>query len=278
MRFLIILNLLVFGLSIQNYAQSSLSVYPKRAVFDSSKKKSQVFTLTNTGNAILKYEMSFINFKMNSMGAFEKLEKPVEGLYFASDYLRFYPRSVLLGPKESQVVKVQFRRKSDMKDAEYRSHLYIKSVPLISPNNDSEPNGNSPSSGIAIKLVPAFGYSLPIIIRVGNHPPEAEISDLKYQRKNDSISVVELQLQRKGLMSVYGNFEVNYINNSNKKTLLGKLQGVAVYAPLDKRYCRILLNHKEKNIDLSKGKLVVTFTSKQGKSRDLLLAEKIYTK
>ena len=265
---------MLLGLTNFAFSQSELSVFPKRAIFDNNDKRSQIFTLTNASDKVLKYEMSFINFKMDENGGFKKIDSTEEGLNFASDFLRFYPRNVVLNPKESQVVKVSFRKRSDMKIGEYRSHFYIRSVPL---NNIVSKKIEEKSSGIAINLEPAFGFSLPLIVRVGKLEPLAKIVNINYERKNDSLSEINFQIKRNGLSSVYGNIEVNYINAKKKKILLGKLQGIAVYTPLEKRFCNIILMHDNKEVDLKNGKILITYTSLESKTRDQIISEEFYS-
>lgn len=102
------------------FAQGDLLITPRRVVFEGS-KQSQELTLANTGRDTARYNVSFVQYRMNENGSFEQIEEPDSGQYFADKYLRFFPRSVTLAPGESQVVRMQFRRMPDMKPADRKS-------------------------------------------------------------------------------------------------------------------------------------------------------------
>ena len=66
--------------------------------------------LANIGRDTATYAISLVQIRMTEEGGFETITEPDEGQLFASPYLRFFPRSVTLGPNEAQTVKIQLSR------------------------------------------------------------------------------------------------------------------------------------------------------------------------
>lgn len=102
-------------------AQGDLLIFPKRVVFD-ARKKTEIINLTNTGKDTATYNISFIRIRMNENGSFETITEPDNGQFFADPFIRYYPRTVKLAPRESQVVKLQLKKTNALLPGEYRSH------------------------------------------------------------------------------------------------------------------------------------------------------------
>ena len=132
-----LLSLLLLLPSIKSTAQGDLLVFPKRLVFDGT-KKSQSVNLSNNGSDTARYTISFIQIRMKEDGGFENITQPDPNQYFADPYLRIFPRSVVLGPGESQVIKVQLQKTEQMAPGEYRSHLYFRAIPNAKPLGEKE--------------------------------------------------------------------------------------------------------------------------------------------
>jgi P pilus assembly chaperone PapD len=125
-RIVWIIMIFILGLCYSSLAQGDLLITPSRVVFEGSKQKEEV-NLVNTGKDTATYSISFVQYNMKEDGSFVLIEKPDSGQMFAEPFLRIFPRQVTLAPGEPQVIIVQFRRKPDMADGEYRSHLYFRS-------------------------------------------------------------------------------------------------------------------------------------------------------
>jgi P pilus assembly chaperone PapD len=106
-------------------AQGDLLIFPKRIVFDEGKRVKQLI-LSNIGKDTAIYNVSFLQYRMNENGGFKAITTPDVGQYFATPYLRVFPRKVTLAPNESQIVKVQLTKSTKLKEGEYRSHLYFR--------------------------------------------------------------------------------------------------------------------------------------------------------
>lgn len=255
---LLILVATFFFLPLSILAQGNLLLLPKRVVFDGT-KRSEELNLANTGKDSATYVLSFIQIRMKKNGEFERITEPDSGQNFANRYLRFFPRSVTLAPGETQVVRVQITKSNELKPGEYRSHIYFRAVPKERPLGDMEPANDT---SISIRLVPIFGITIPVIIRVGESTAQVSISDLQIIK--DAAPSLQLTFSRNGNMSVYGDITVEHISPKGKITQVGNVQGLAVYTPTSQRSFRLLLKNTP-DIDYNSGKLHVTYKTAENK-------------
>lgn len=249
-----------------------LLIFPKRAVFE-GRKRVQTFNLSNTGKDTAVYNISYIQYRMDENGGFEKITEPDSGQFFADPYLRYFPRRVILAPGESQVVKIQLTKTNELVTGrEYRSHLYFRAVPEIKPLEEEEIQRDTTS--ISVKLIAVYGISIANIIRRGESTTKVSLSNLSFETFNDTIPLIKMEFNRTGNMSCYGYIVVNYISPGGKTTEVGKIQGFAVYTPGELRKCKIELK-KIEGVDYSKGKLRVIYSTQGFKSIKLAEAELI---
>jgi hypothetical protein len=252
-------------------AQGNLLVMPKRVVF-TGRNTVQEINLANIGADTARYSVSFLQFRMKDNGGFEQISQPDSGQYFSDKYLRIFPRTVTLGPKEAQVVKVQVTRTANLPAGEYRSHLYFRSIKNKDPLGLTPPK--TENKGLSVQLVPTFGISIPVIIQVGESTAAVTIDHLKIEKTTDNKpGKVSLCLNRTGNMSVYGNLEVTHVSNKGKATSVAMAKGVSVYTPNKVRYVTLNLEKKE-GTNYQKGLFRIVYTaSKNDKPQILSQAE-----
>ncbi|MEO8174665.1 MAG: hypothetical protein ABI581_16335, partial [Sediminibacterium sp.] len=145
-------------------AQGNLILTPKRIVFDRN-KTSESINLANSGTDTARYVISLIHLRMKEDGTFEEISQADAGQLSAEPYLRYFPHTVTLAPNEAQVVRMQLNKSGNMIPGEYRSHLYIRALNKPTPLGSGE---TVQSETIGVKLVPVFGISIPVIVRVGD--------------------------------------------------------------------------------------------------------------
>ncbi|MFT3703171.1 MAG: hypothetical protein QM802_12410 [Agriterribacter sp.] len=238
------------------HSQGNLLLMPRRVVFEGSKKYEEL-NLANTGKDTARYVISLMHLRMKEDGSFEEINEPGPGENFADKFIRFFPRSVVLGPDESQVIKIQLNRTSELTPGEYRSHIYFRAIPNQAPLGEATP---SKDSTISVKLIPVFGISIPVIIRVGETDMQVSLSDPKVEIAEDTIHVLNMTFNRNGNMSVYGDLAVNYISNEGKTISAGVIKGIAVYTPNQLRRFKLNLeNHP--GIDYRTGRLHIKYTT-----------------
>ena len=252
-----ILIVFTYILPFDAVSQGNLLVTPRRVVFE-GKNKSLDLNLANIGQDSATYAISLVQIRMNEDGSFETITSPDPGQNFADKNIRFFPRSVTLPPNEAQVVKVQLLKANDLKPGEYRSHFYFRSIPKVVALGEEETAVDTTS--IAVRLVPVFGITIPVIIRIGPSNTKVTLSDLALEINEDSNPTLSLKFNREGNFSVYGDLAVDYISTDGIITRVGIANGIAVYTPNSIRYFQFGLN-KIPGIDYKSGKLLVVFSS-----------------
>lgn len=236
-------------------AQGDLLITPRRVVFEGD-KQSQELTLANTGQDTARYNVSFLQYRMTESGAFEQIEAPDSGQLFADKFLRFFPRSVTLAPNDAQVVRMQFRKLPGMQAGEYRSHVYFRAVPKQTALGDEK---LADSTAIGIRLIPIFGISIPVIIRVGDLNLSVDITNFNLDTKTDTVPNLTVTFTRNGDKSVYGDLTINWLPETGGEAVeVGVVRGIAVYTPNKTRHFTMQLRNL-KGVDYSRGKLVIKY-------------------
>lgn len=257
------LALIMFLNPLGSIAQGDLLIYPKRIVFDGS-KRTQDLSLVNNGEDTARYVISVVQIRMKEDGSFENISEPDKGQNFADKNFRFYPRSVVLGPKEAQTVRVQLLQFNSLSPGEYRSHLYFRAEkPTIPAGSETT---RKDQEKISISIAPVYGLSIPVIIRTGESTTNIELTNAEFLIEKDSIPVVQMAINRSGNMSAYGDISINHISPGGKKTELAFIKGVAVYTPIPKRQVRVALN-RISGINYSQGTLLMIYQETSGKTK-----------
>ena len=238
-------------------AQGNLLITPRRVVFDGTKRV-QELNLANTGQDTAKYNVSIIQYRMKEDGSFEEITQPDPGQNFADKNIRFFPRTVTLAPNEAQVVKMQVTKMDQLAPGEYRSHVYFRAVPKQVALGEEDTKRDS--TAVSVKLVPIFGITIPVIIRVGESTTKVSLSDLKMEIINDTTTRLELTFNRTGNMSVYGDLKVMQVAPDGSETQVGMVNGIAVYTPNLVRRFRMDLD-KKAVANYHAGSLKVTYSS-----------------
>jgi len=257
MLFLALLWGLMTFFPVSSIAQGNLLITPRRVVFEGA-KRSMDLNLANTGEDTATYAISLIQIRMKEDGGFETITEPDPDQRFADRFIRFFPRSVTLGPNEAQAVKIQLIRSNELESGEYRSHFYFRSIPKKTPLGEGE--AVKDTTTISVRLVPIFGITIPAIIRVGESTTKVTLSDLGFEMVNDTIPRFRLVFNRTGNMSVFGDLTVDHISPQGKITRVGIANGVAVYTPNVKRRFQFNLN-KVPGVNFTAGTLRVIFSA-----------------
>ncbi len=209
-------------------AQGNLLITPRRAVFE-GQTRSIDLNLANIGKDTARYTISLVQVRMKEDGGFETITEPDPGQRFADRYIRFFPRTVTLGPNESQSVKVQLTRTGELTPGEYRSHFYFRATPDAVPL--AEEQKPQDTTTLSVMLTPIFGITIPVIIRVGESDTKVTLSDLAVDFPSGSDPVLRFTFNRTGNMSAYGDIAVDHISPQGVTTRVGIANGVAVYTP-----------------------------------------------
>ncbi|MFZ2339065.1 MAG: hypothetical protein WAW07_05005 [Bacteroidales bacterium] len=238
-------------------AQGDLMITPRRIVFEGARRTADI-NLANTGNDSATYAITLVQIRMLENGGFETITEPDPGQMFADRFVRFFPRTVTLGPNEAQVVKVQLYRTSELQTGEYRSHFYFRAVPEKQPLGETSTTADT--STFSVRLTPIFGITIPVIIRSGETTASVTLSGLDLTIVNGNIPRLSFVFNRTGNMSVYGDITVDHISTQGKITRVGVANGVAVYTPNELRRFQFDLN-SDSGVDYTKGTLRVIYSA-----------------
>lgn len=237
------------------HAQGDLMLFPKRIVFDGT-RKTQEINLANSGKDTARYILSVVQIRMKEDGSFENITEPDPGQQFADKFFRIFPRNVVLPPNEAQTVKVQLINTSELQPGEYRSHIYVRAEEEKTPLGEDDKVKDSKAISVNIKAV--FGISIPVIIRSGETSARISISELSLVQEPETPPTAKFTFHREGNMSTYGDVSIDHIAPDGKITRVGTANGLSVYTPTLQRHISLPLN-KPAGLDLHSGSLLVTY-------------------
>jgi len=254
-KFFFILFILIFPSSIM--AQGDLMVFPKRIVFEGIQSRVQTLNLGNTSSDTTTYRLSYNEIQMDEDGKFNTIEEPENNQNFASHYLRYYPRTITLAPDEWQTVKIQLIKTGELKEGEYRSHLYFRPVPKTKLlENKTVTTDTLKPKGASVVLKAIYGISIANIITIGAPTTAVSLTNLTLL----PAQVLSMDINRTGNQSAYGELHVNHISLEGISTNVGLIKGFAVYTPGNLRHTKIKLKNIP-SVDYTRGKLQVTYTT-----------------
>ncbi|WP_353352290.1 hypothetical protein [Oceaniserpentilla sp. 4NH20-0058] len=190
--------------------------------------------LKNRGDNDGEYRVSLRNQRMGTDGKFEIIEKGqgLENELFADGMIRYSPRRVSISKdlnQEPQTIRLALRKKRDLPEGEYRSHLLFTSIPQIEKATEKK-------SGVSFHAT--VEITIPIIIRHGDLSAKVTLSNASLW-KNDKEDVLSFRLNRSGSRSIYGDIVIT--QNGNR---IAYLNGMAVYTPTEYReiHMPVILN------------------------------------
>jgi P pilus assembly chaperone PapD len=239
------------------HAAGQLMVSPTRIVFEGNERTKQV-NLINNGSETARYRISFVRRNMTEDGDFEDVPENETGMY-SDEIVRFSPRQVTLQPGQSQTVRLMLRKKRDMKDGEYRSHMLFQSLPDPASTEISQ-LANDNTKGLSIQLVPVVGITIPVIVRQGKLSSTVSLSDFELKQANTvrAEKTLSFKINRAGNSSAYGDFRVYFTPSGGEPVVVGQINGVAVYTPLASRSVDLRLQTPS-GFNLSNGEFHITF-------------------
>ena len=232
-----------------------LLVAPARMVFDMRKRTGEL-NLANIGFSPATYRISLVRMEMDEEGGI--IEKPMDttpGAVNLAGLIRFSPRQVVLGPQESQTVRLQVRKPAELPAGEYRMYMVFRGVP---PTPEPPPDSGQPQprTGISIQLVPVYSLAIPIIIRHGNTSAKVSLSGLAYDPASRALRFL---LVRQGNQSVYGDLKAEWTPRVGPPETLAEATGVAVYVPNATRKMTLVLVAPKGSTASGPGRLRVTY-------------------
>lgn len=218
-----------------------INLYPKRLVL-SDRERLGTIGLYNRSAATGEYEITITDKLMLPDGSIvdssdDAAKNPPPGFHPASSLLRFSPKLVQLPGNESQTVRIVPRLPPDLPPGEYRAHFTVSAVPPIAEADSisAAVNGNA-SSGIGVQILPRFGISIPVILRIGATTLEAGIRDVLLDRSGENGMEFQVTLTREGTRSAFGDIMITAPGFAKP---IAQLRGVGLYTEINARTVRI---------------------------------------
>lgn len=203
-----------------------LLVAPTRLVLDG--RKGAEVILNNIGSDPATYRVSVEFRRMTEDGGLEDVAEPDARHRMAEEMIVYAPRRVTLAPREPQSIRIAARPGANIPDGEYRVHLLFRAIPPAMPVVAA---GEQPK-GISFALIPVYGVTIPVIVRLGNLQVKAAISDVRLDTAKDGKRSVALELSRSGERSTFGEVRVF---KPGVKDPIAVQRAVAVYTEIGRR-------------------------------------------
>ncbi len=218
-----------------------LLVAPTRIVLDG--RRGTEIILNNVGDEPATYRISVEFRRMTGDGMLADVPEPTAQEKAAADMIVYAPRRVTLAPRQPQAIRIAARPPQGLPDGEYRVHLLFRAIPPATP---VAPAAGEPVKGLKLRLIPIYGVTIPVIVRLGNLQATAGIANVRLEQK-DGKPAVGLELSRSGSRSTFG--EVRVLKAGIKEPVAIQ-RAVAVYTEVNSRHVAIPLNEAFKG-DLS---------------------------
>ena len=208
-----------------------LLVAPTRVVLNG--RRGAEVVLNNIGSEVATYRISAELRRMGPDGKLIDVDTPNAREQAAEEMVLFAPRRVTLPPNQPQSIRLSARAPEGLADGEYRVHLLFRAVPPPEPVAAPQK-----VEGIAFKLIPIYGVTIPVIVRLGNLEAKAAISNVR-KVTEDGKPAIALDISRSGDRSTYGEVRVLKAGISDPIALV---RGVAVYTEVGQRSVTIAID------------------------------------
>jgi P pilus assembly chaperone PapD len=214
-----------------------LLVAPTRVVLDG--RRGTELILNNIGEEAATYRISVEYRRMKPDGTLDEVTEPSAREKAAADMIVYAPRRVTLAPRQPQAIRIAARAPQGMPDGEYRVHLLLRAIPPATP---VVPAAGEKPKGLQLQLIPVYGVTIPIIVRLGNLEAKSGIANVRLESK-DGKPAIGLELSRSGGRSTYG--EVRVLKAGIKDPIAIQ-KGVAVYTEINGRHVALPIDEKLK--------------------------------
>ncbi len=210
-----------------------LLVAPTRIILDG--RKAAEIVLNNIGDEPATYRISVELRRMSADGRLEDVAAPNAEEKAAADMIVYAPRRVTLAPHQPQSIRIAARPPQGLADGEYRVHLLFRAIPPPKPVVQASAE---PAKGLHLQLIPIYGVTIPVIVRLGNLQVSAAIANVHLERKGGKPEIA-LDLARSGSRSTFGDVR-GY--KAGVKDPIALQKAVAIYTELTSRHVEIALD------------------------------------
>lgn len=238
---------------------SSLAVYPIRIVIDPHQRSASI-DLRNNSKEQISYRMRMLEMGLDDTGDLVFLKPPLpEGHRSAAPVVRYSPRQIRLQSGETQNIRFMVKRRRQLSEGEYRSHIEIRALPKVD-DQSLESASKAGDNQISVEVNTQVAITLPVIVRHGKVHAELSLKSVSISGE-EARQVAVVHITRTGNRSVYGDIELFWQpNGSDTRKPIGVMYGWGLYAPYKDHHVQIPLSSSISTQELKKGQVIVTLT------------------
>lgn len=201
-------------------------------VFISDKNPTGRITLLNRGNSIQEVSVYF-SFGLpisDSLGNISVTfqDSAVTDPRSCLEWVRAFPKRVIVGPDESQTVRIMMRAPDNLPDGEYWARIMVRSqkaaveVPVAGEQE-----------GIRTQVNMITEMAIMLKYRTGDLISDMELQNVSAVLKDSTVEVM-IDLENRGNVSYMGMLETRLLDSDNKE-ISSNLRKIAVYRHLKRR-------------------------------------------
>lgn len=201
-------------------------------VFISDKNPTGRITLLNRGNSIQEVSVYF-SFGLpvsDSLGNISVTfqDSAVTDPRSCLEWARAFPKRVIVGPDESQTVRIMMRAPDNLPDGEYWARIMVRSqkaaveVPVAGEQE-----------GIRTQVNMITEMAIMLKYRTGDLISDMELQNASAVLKDSTVEVM-IDLENRGNVSYMGMLETRLLDSDNKE-ISSNLRKIAVYRHLKRR-------------------------------------------
>lgn len=221
-----------------------VNIYPKRIVINERQRIATVGLFNRTSNTG-DYEINVTDMIMTAEGRVVDLSSVTDPaarqrIKAASTMVRWSPRRVTLGAFEAQTIRLMARVPPETPPGEYRTHFSAIVIPPAGAGTTIEQAaGQGGGKSISVSLVPRFGISIPVIVRIGQTTLTVGMRDIGIVVLPSGGKALQLTLLREGTRSAFGDIA---IRAPGAKKPIAEIKGIGIYPEVDSRTVQVPLD------------------------------------
>ncbi len=232
-------------------ARAGIAVTPMIVMIENRNRYADI-TIVNTNPDISSYDMGWTFYRMMEEGS-RYVKSDVSTTEFdLSKHLVFTPRRVTLGPNSAQKIRIALRLNGEAPPpGDYRTHFFVRELPKTQSQEDTADKRQA-TLGVNIN----FGFSVPVIYRVGENTDTASIGTVTVKR-NAETGVINVNVpvtKSKSGYSILGKVVVYHVDGKTEK-IIGSISNANIFPEITKRTYEVGLKVKS----LESGTLKVVY-------------------
>lgn len=203
----------------------------------SDRQRSATVTVVNRGDATGVFVIDWVDYAMTEEGRLTVAQGEVP--WSLQPHTRYSPRRVTLRPGETQLVKIALRRKRDVAEGEYYSHLKVLTLnDNVDASSETQDRDVVPQRR-AVTVDARSAIAIPVIWRNSRDLPRAVIESAHFDPAAGELSV---DVRRIGLLSTRGYLHVIRTASDGSREALSAPTPFVIYPSARRRVASIALD------------------------------------